>query len=408
MSKGFPAKFPNIYNSTRDVAIAPFVTGCKAGVHCTKGDRNVYRGQLISCTRDRMKKTRVVERDGPFYTEVWHIECESVVKGYSPEAFASSLPTISPMPTSEVKAIVDSPSPRLLPDIFDPSLPEKPSVEPTVDMASISSMIKELVTNALRESGVTTKVTPTEVKTTPKPKPRFKGLSMSNPWELAAALTQGGNHIVAYGPPSIGKTYLAFSTGRGYYVLNCHEQMQVADIVGHWIPSNTGSWEYLYGPAVKAMKEGKRLILNELGRCNAEVLDMLLGILDSLESAKITLVTGETITPAEGFVCIATSNTAPEESLDPALQARLIPIKLDKPNPGIIARINAAFPALATMVENSYTPGNVPIDSRKALWFCDNHEVYGLMVSAQLAFGVSKGKDVANMLKVPTSTAANA
>jgi MoxR-like ATPase len=90
------------------------------------------------------------------------------------------------------------------------------------------------------------------------------------------------------------------------------------------------------GAAISAWRTGGRLIVNELDKASADVQSFLLGLMDNRESASITLPTGETVTPQEGFQFVATSNSSPDE-LPEALRSRLpVTIQVTEPNPEAI------------------------------------------------------------------------
>ena len=94
------------------------------------------------------------------------------------------------------------------------------------------------------------------------------------------------------------------------------------------------------GPFVRAMLEGKRLVINEIGNANADVLALLFPILESLETAEITLPTGKTIRPAPGFHVVATDNRPPDQ-LPEALDDRFgVHVRVSEPHPNAIARLH--------------------------------------------------------------------
>jgi hypothetical protein len=234
-----------------------------------------------------------------------------------------------------------------------------------------------------------------------QPTPPFAELSWDRPWEIAELAVRTGKHVALWGPPGTGKTYLAQGKG-GAYSLTCHEQMQPSEAFGHVWPSGA-AWQWKDGPITLAFRNGRKLVLNELGRCNPEIHDALLGVLDSPESALITLETGEVLKPAKGFVAIATSNTDPAETLDIAFQHRLISIHVTEPHPKLIARIAKGSPQLAEMVARSYKSGQDLLSTRAALNFLDLKDTFGPEIAATLVFG-PRGRDVWQMLNVPTTT----
>ena len=65
------------------------------------------------------------------------------------------------------------------------------------------------------------------------------------------------------------------------------------------------------GPAVRAMRRGCALVLDEIDQHSPELRCALHAILDDKAIAGITLPTGERVEPAAGFAVIATTNAQP-------------------------------------------------------------------------------------------------
>lgn len=223
-----------------------------------------------------------------------------------------------------------------------------------------------------------------------------------NNWLIMDQLIENGEHVCAWGPSSVGKSHLAQM--RGGYPLTCTESMQETAIIGHPWP-NGAVWEWRDGPATKAFRHGKPLILNELTRCNPEVLDTLLCLCDSRESAKLTLPTGEVLTAAPGYVAVGTCNADPEQILDPALQKRFQFLNLTTPHPQLIARISDELPELGALVENSYKSGQAQIDCREALRFLRYRKLFEPEVAARLCFK-NRGRDILAMLPLAKGASA--
>jgi MoxR-like ATPase len=183
--------------------------------------------------------------------------------------------------------------------------------------------------------------------------------------------------------------------------------MQVSEVLGHPWP-NGDKWEWRDGPATLAYRHGRRLVLNELSRCNPELLDCMLALTDNVESSRLTLPTGEVLRPTPGFLCIATANADPAQSLDIALQRRLILLQVTTPHPKLIERIKSGWSyddrkiegseKLAALVARSYEgDSDGPIDCRQALRFLELKGSFDLDTAGQLCFG-ARGRDIAAML----------
>lgn len=143
-------------------------------------------------------------------------------------------------------------------------------------------------------------------------------------WDLYEKALTDCNRLLVTGPPGVGKTYLAQNLGRDAAevdTIKAFPNMPAQYIQGMFIPKEDGSLGWLDGPATKAMRLGHRVIIDEIGNTDEEAQGMLLGYCDSQESAYVTLPTGKTLRPANGYQVVATSNFPPE-ALPDALRSR--------------------------------------------------------------------------------------
>ena len=152
-------------------------------------------------------------------------------------------------------------------------------------------------------------------------------------WELVSTALDISPRVLLWGPPGLGKTYTALKHPGNHskvYSVTVTEETPAAEIRGHFIPKGT---EFIWhdGPAIRAWREGARLVINEIGEASADLLTFLHAICDDPEFAELTLPTGETVKPAENFQVVGTTNETPE-TLSPALRDRFLPtIKIDRP-----------------------------------------------------------------------------
>ncbi len=234
-------------------------------------------------------------------------------------------------------------------------------------------------------------------------KPRKKAQDgVAVDWSLIeTVLTIDGVRVVyLYGPPGIGKTYSAFTMGRvndEVYAITLTEDTPAAELRGHFVPEG-GRLVWHDGPFTKAMREGARLVVNELTHANPEVHSLLHPVLESTETARLTLPNNETVVPAEGFQVIATDNRPPEE-LPPALADRFDCIlEVDQPHPEALARLS---PNLREAAQRSF-----PLETERRVglraWYAVDRlqGQLGLETACRAVFGPQRGAQIFDALSM--------
>ena len=145
-------------------------------------------------------------------------------------------------------------------------------------------------------------------------------------------------------------------------------------------------------------------MINEISHASADVLALLFPLLESWETAQLTLPTGETLRPAPGFHVVATDNQPPDE-LPEALRDRFMAtLRVTDPHPDALAKLRedcASWPR----------PPPVIVDDRRISargWM--NLETlekeFGLLDACLLVFGPDRGQMIydAIMLALRTRT----
>lgn len=165
---------------------------------------------------------------------------------------------------------------------------------------------------------------------------------MSDLWNLVDFACTHSNRVLLYGPPSTGKTYSGIHNrpeGRPYYAQTFTEDTPTAELRGHYIP-HRGEFVWKDGPGTLAWRNGGRLVINEIDRGSSEIQSLMYVYLDDPESAYLTLPTGETIHPKDGFTCVATMNGLPED-LPEALQSRFpVKVHVNDIHPAALLRVS--------------------------------------------------------------------
>ncbi len=211
-------------------------------------------------------------------------------------------------------------------------------------------------------------------------------------WVLAEIALKYLNHVFLWGPPGVGKSYLASRAGHDPISVTLCEDLSVQELMGHWIPGQT--WEFHYGPIALAFKEGRLLVINEISRASGSVHDFLLAVLDGHDVARFALPSTESLVPGPGFKVISTSNSAPD-TLDPALRSRFeAEIYLPSPHPQLLERFDRDYPGLGKALANSFLDPERALDPRRLLSCVKLLEAgVPLRAAAGLSFGDS-GPDV--------------
>lgn len=211
-------------------------------------------------------------------------------------------------------------------------------------------------------------------------------------WPLYEFLLRSPSVRTAYawGPPGFGKTYAAYTVGlRGpLYAITLTEDTPAAELRGFFQPVGDRV-EWRDGPATMALREGARLVINELTHGSPDVLSLLHPLLENPDTACLTLPTGETVRPAPGLQIVCTDNLPPED-LPLALRDRFDCIlEVREPHPAALELLD---PDLRDAALRSFT---LEADRRISLrgWLSVQRLVpeLGLRGACMAVFGPARG-----------------
>jgi hypothetical protein len=155
------------------------------------------------------------------------------------------------------------------------------------------------------------------------------------------ALDNNLDRVLLYGKPGTGKTYYGLNyglaEGKQAYRLVCTDEMTDGDMLGKYRQHDNGVWKFEEGVALKAWRNGGRLVVDEINRVNGDVESRLMALIDTVSSSSFENPdTGEIITPQAGYSVVATMNGEPED-LSPAVLDRLVVrVNIEEPHPDAI------------------------------------------------------------------------
>ncbi|MFC5188113.1 AAA family ATPase [Actinomadura harenae] len=111
-----------------------------------------------------------------------------------------------------------------------------------------------------------------------------------------------------YGPPGTGKTSLVEAAFSDLITVAGDGDTTVADFIGEYTQATGGGYEFVYGPLVTAMTEGRALLIDDATLISPKVLAVVYPAMDGRRQITVKAHKGETITAAPGFYVIAGHN----------------------------------------------------------------------------------------------------
>ncbi|WP_033328694.1 AAA family ATPase [Streptomyces yerevanensis] len=126
--------------------------------------------------------------------------------------------------------------------------------------------------------------------------------------EALRRLREAGVAVLLYGPPGTGKTSLIEAAFPDLITVAGDGDTTVGDLIGEYTQDANGGYEFIYGPLVTAMTEGRALLLDDATLISPKVLAALYPAMDGRRQIQVKAHKGETITAADGFYVIAGHN----------------------------------------------------------------------------------------------------
>jgi hypothetical protein len=226
-----------------------------------------------------------------------------------------------------------------------------------------------------------------------------------NKFAVVEAVLTVSRRVLLYGPPGTGKTHAATkaaldesaTTPQPVYAITLTDETPMTELRGHFIVVD-GKFIWHDGIAIRAWREGARLVLNEIDHAGGDVQSFLHVVLDDPTLAQLTLPTGEVVRPAAGFQVVATMNGVPLD-LPMALRDRFpVTIEIAEVHPKALEALPTDLRAAArhtTLVRQQEQRVSIRIWEE----FARLREEMGPAMAAVACFG-DRGQEVLDGLKI--------
>ncbi|GAA0902948.1 AAA family ATPase [Virgisporangium aurantiacum] len=114
--------------------------------------------------------------------------------------------------------------------------------------------------------------------------------------------------VLLYGPPGTGKTAMVEAPFADLLTITGTGDTVVEDFLGNFIPLPDGGYEFVYGPLVQAMREGRALLIDDATLIPPKVLAVLYPAMDGRRVIHIPGYRNERVEAVDGFYVIAGHN----------------------------------------------------------------------------------------------------
>jgi MoxR-like ATPase len=200
------------------------------------------------------------------------------------------------------------------------------------------------------------------------------------------------HRLLLYGPPGTGKTHYLYHRfveilggNKDLVYMDTAQEDKPADaLLGSWLPTKSGVWEFVLGYAPQAFSRGA-IIINEIDKASMAYQTECHRIGDDLSIAMIRVPDGRVFVPHDHFLFGATMNGTPEDLPEPLADRFDIKVFIKTPHPDAIAMLSED---LRDLVEKAYSnPEKVDVTMREFLSFDKNRRLIGDERAGKVVFG---------------------
>lgn len=128
--------------------------------------------------------------------------------------------------------------------------------------------------------------------------------------EVLRKAREAGQYVMLYGVPGTGKTACVEGAfPEELYTILGSGDTEVSDLVGSYVQTPSGGFEWIDGVLVKAATEGKVLFIDEVGLIDPKVMAVVYGLMDGRRELNITSNPERgTIKAEDGFWVVSATN----------------------------------------------------------------------------------------------------
>jgi nitric oxide reductase NorQ protein len=214
--------------------------------------------------------------------------------------------------------------------------------------------------------------------------------------EVLRKAREANQFVMLYGSPGTGKTAAVEAAfPEELYTILGSGDTEVSDLIGGYVQTPSGGFEWVDGVLVRAADEGKVLLIDEIGLIDPKVLSIVYGLMDGRKELAITANPERGIVKAKkGFYVVAATNpNAAGVRLSEALLSRFTiqaemttdwarAKELGVPNAAVVAAQN-----LSKKMENGETSWSPQM--RELLAFKKNADLFGTRFAIENLLGCS-------------------